>query len=136
MPRFPPNLSFKTVYFQPDLFLTLRPAPPTMQPESSDGFASVGTILPKEGAALLPGGSFRLMAPENRFGGLPPNSSPLTRLSTHIASTPFAIQAGFFQSDCARASGDSTRRQRMVCAGQWSGGDRWISHGSVGSGAG
>jgi len=32
-----------------------------MQPESSDGFASVGTILPKEGAALLPGGSFRFL---------------------------------------------------------------------------
>jgi hypothetical protein len=31
-----------------------------MQPESSDGFASVGTILPEEGAALLPGGSFRV----------------------------------------------------------------------------
>ena len=29
-----------------------------MQPESSDGFASVGTILPKEEAALLPGGLF------------------------------------------------------------------------------
>jgi hypothetical protein len=29
-----------------------------MQPESSDGFASVGTILPEERAALLPGGSF------------------------------------------------------------------------------
>jgi hypothetical protein len=29
-----------------------------MQPESSDGFASVGTILPKEKAALLPGGLF------------------------------------------------------------------------------
>ena len=31
----------------------------SMQPESSDGFASVGTILPEERAALLPGGSFR-----------------------------------------------------------------------------
>jgi hypothetical protein len=30
-----------------------------MQPESFDGFASVGTILPEERAALLPGGSFR-----------------------------------------------------------------------------
>src|ERR1700733_12232286 len=30
----------------------------SMQPESSDGFASVGTILPKEEAALLPGGLF------------------------------------------------------------------------------
>jgi hypothetical protein len=29
-----------------------------MQPESSDGFASVGTVLPKEEAALLPGGLF------------------------------------------------------------------------------
>jgi hypothetical protein len=45
-----------------DLFLTLPPAPPTMQPESSDGLASVGTILPEEGAALLPGGSFRFSA--------------------------------------------------------------------------
>jgi hypothetical protein len=42
-----------------DFFLTLLSPAPTMQPESSDGFASVGTILPKERAALLPGGSFR-----------------------------------------------------------------------------
>src|SRR5580692_9235850 len=48
-------------YITPDLFLTLRPPAPTMQPESSDGFASVGTILPEEGAALLPGGSFRFL---------------------------------------------------------------------------
>jgi hypothetical protein len=47
------------IYFVSDLFLTLPPPAPTMQPESSDGFASVGTILPEEGAALLPGGSFR-----------------------------------------------------------------------------
>ena len=32
----------------------------SMQPESSDGFASVGTILPKEEATLLPGGLFAL----------------------------------------------------------------------------
>ena len=38
-----------------------------MQPESSDGFASVGTILPEEGAALLPGGSFRLVADSSGF---------------------------------------------------------------------
>jgi hypothetical protein len=49
----------KTIYIASDLFLTLRSPAPTMQPESSDGFASVGTILPEEGAALLPGGSFR-----------------------------------------------------------------------------
>jgi hypothetical protein len=29
-----------------------------MTPESSDGLASVGTILPKEKATLLPGGFF------------------------------------------------------------------------------
>jgi hypothetical protein len=38
-----------------------------MQPESSDGFASVGTILPKEKAALLPGGFF---ASSGAFAGL------------------------------------------------------------------
>ena len=38
----------------------------TISPESSDGFASVGTILPKEEAALLPGGlfAFREHAPD------------------------------------------------------------------------
>ena len=37
------------------------PAPKhSISPESSDGFASVGTILPKEKAALLPGGLFVL----------------------------------------------------------------------------
>jgi hypothetical protein len=42
------------------LVLALTPvwANLSMQPESSDGFASVGTILPKEEAALLPGGFF------------------------------------------------------------------------------
>jgi hypothetical protein len=30
----------------------------SISPESSDGFASVGTILPKEEATLLPGGLF------------------------------------------------------------------------------
>ena len=39
-----------------------------MQPESSDGFASVGTILPEERAALLPGGSFRFLGPFRILG--------------------------------------------------------------------
>jgi hypothetical protein len=30
----------------------------SISPESSDGFASVGAILPKEEVALLPGGLF------------------------------------------------------------------------------
>jgi hypothetical protein len=34
----------------------------SISPESSDGFASVGTILPKEEATLLPGGLFALPA--------------------------------------------------------------------------
>jgi hypothetical protein len=54
-----------------------------MQPESSDGFASVGTILPEEGAALLPGGSFRFCARKLRARrgpkALPPPDSPLER---------------------------------------------------------
>jgi hypothetical protein len=43
-----------------DRVLALTPvfAKLSISPESSDGFASVGTILPKEEAALLPGGLF------------------------------------------------------------------------------
>jgi hypothetical protein len=40
------------------LTLTLLFSPHSISPESSDGFASVGTILPKEEATLLPGGFF------------------------------------------------------------------------------
>ena len=39
-----------------DFTLTLRECPHKISPESSDGFASVGTILPIDEAALLPGG--------------------------------------------------------------------------------
>jgi hypothetical protein len=35
----------------------------TISPESSDGFASVGTILPEGKAALLPGGLFSFTTP-------------------------------------------------------------------------
>jgi hypothetical protein len=45
--------------------LTRHFAKHSISPESSDGFASVGTILPKEEAALLPGGFFTF------YGGLP-----------------------------------------------------------------
>ena len=68
-----------------------------MQPESSDGFASVGTILPEEGAALLPGGSFRFTALHGRFVRTQIDSSPLVRISTHIPSPLRAIQARFIQ---------------------------------------
>jgi hypothetical protein len=34
----------------------------SISPESSDGFASVGTILPNEEAALLPGSLFTFLA--------------------------------------------------------------------------
>src|SRR3984957_9876368 len=40
------------------LALTRHFAKLSISPESSDGFASVGTILPREEAALLPGGLF------------------------------------------------------------------------------
>jgi hypothetical protein len=48
-----------------------------MQPESSDGFASVGTILPKEKAALLPGGLFASLG-TLREGCAVENSAPMT----------------------------------------------------------
>ena len=45
-------------YSREVLALTRHFAKLSISPESSDGFASVGTILPKEEAALLPGGLF------------------------------------------------------------------------------
>ena len=45
-------------YAEQVLALTPDFAKLSISPESSDGFASVGTILPKEEAALLPGGLF------------------------------------------------------------------------------
>jgi hypothetical protein len=68
-----------------------------MQPESSDGLASVGTILPEEGAALLPGGSFRFMALPGRSVEGAEDSSLLVRNSTHIPSPLRSIQARFIQ---------------------------------------
>jgi hypothetical protein len=50
------------------LALTRHFAKLSISPESSDGFASVGTILPKEEAALLPGGLFAL-AMGTKVGG-------------------------------------------------------------------
>jgi hypothetical protein len=41
----------------------------SISPESSDGFASVGTILPKEEAALLPGGLFAFLDGALGVGG-------------------------------------------------------------------
>jgi hypothetical protein len=43
------------------LALTQYFAKLSISPESSDGFASVGTILPKEEATLLPGGFFAFL---------------------------------------------------------------------------
>jgi hypothetical protein len=49
------------------LALTRHIAKLSISPESSDGFASVGTILPKEEATSLPGGLFAF--PEGIFEG-------------------------------------------------------------------
>jgi hypothetical protein len=52
--------------------LTRHFANHSISPESSDGFASVGTILPKEEAALLPGGlfAFRKKLPKSTMSTL------------------------------------------------------------------
>jgi hypothetical protein len=55
------------------LALTRHFAKLSISPESSDGFASVGTILPKEEATLLPGGLFAFFCAT--FGGLPGRKS-------------------------------------------------------------
>ena len=44
-----------------DFALTPSGTDHKISPESSDGFASVGTILPKEEAILLPGGLFAFL---------------------------------------------------------------------------
>jgi hypothetical protein len=54
----PVTMSSPTTYGGRVLALTRDFAKLSISPESSDGFASVGTILPKEEAALLPGGLF------------------------------------------------------------------------------
>jgi hypothetical protein len=57
-----------------DFALTPLSPDHSISPESSDGFASVGTILPKEKAALLPGGLFiseKVVSPPNGGGFLP-----------------------------------------------------------------
>ena len=48
-------------YSRRDLALTRHIAKLSISPESSDGFASVGTILPKEEATSLPGGLFAFL---------------------------------------------------------------------------
>jgi hypothetical protein len=50
------------------LALTRHIAKLSISPESSDGFASVGTILPKEEATSLPGGLFAFL--EVVFGAI------------------------------------------------------------------
>jgi hypothetical protein len=62
-----------------DFALTPLSPDHSISPESSDGFASVGTILPKEKAALLPGGLF---ISENAV--LPPNGGGFLTLAPGI----------------------------------------------------
>ena len=54
----PVTISSTGTYVGRVLALTPDFAKLSISPESSDGFASVGTILPKEEATLLPGGLF------------------------------------------------------------------------------
>ena len=65
-----------------------------MQPESSDGFASVGTILPKEEAALLPGGLFACLGPSatTKFRANPGSSVMEERISVDSREVGFAAQ--------------------------------------------
>jgi hypothetical protein len=53
-----------------EIALTLFLGKHSIAPESSDGFASVGTILPKEKAALLPGGFFAFAAHNFSLAGV------------------------------------------------------------------
>jgi hypothetical protein len=57
----PVTISSPKTYRRGVLALTRHFAKLSISPESSDGFASVGTILPKEEATLLPGGFFAFL---------------------------------------------------------------------------
>ena len=57
----------------------------SISPESSDGFASVGTILPKEEATLLPGGLFSFLV---RFGS---NECPERSKSRQLVCSESAL---------------------------------------------
>src|SRR5580658_514154 len=91
------------IYFVLDLSLTLPSPAPTMQPESSDGFASVGTILPEGRAALLPGGSFRFFA--GYFAAFPASPSASTAGSVHCL--PQASQSQEFDGSALSSTGSS-----------------------------
>jgi hypothetical protein len=70
--------------------LTRHFAKLSISPESSDGFASVGTILPKEEATLLPGGLFAFRI--QLLGDLAEQNGPgLERLTEDF---PFDLEAG------------------------------------------
>jgi hypothetical protein len=68
-----------------------------MQPESSDGFASVGTILPEGRAALLPGGSFRfyLGSSPGLFRANEPSDQHPTNSGCPILATPLSLSLGW-----------------------------------------
>ena len=65
----------------------------SISPESSDGFASVGTILPKEEATLLPGGFFAFSGYNfwvivgKNFPKRKPNEKKSTSMFTSIMKT-------------------------------------------------
>ena len=82
-----------------------------MQPESSDGFASVGTILPEEGAALLPGGSFRFL------GALPASrcSFPILRVPRIAPLVP----AGLAKPVIRRLRTLQNRVHSVACRAGW-----------------
>jgi hypothetical protein len=87
------------------LALTRYFAKLSISPESSDGFASVGTILPKEEATLLPGGlfassgyNFRVMVAE-----IFPKRKPMKKIYFHLHLHPEDL--------CRSADAGSVRRR-------------------------
>src|SRR5580658_9407027 len=106
-------------YLDVDLFLTLPRPTPTMQPESSDGFASVGTILPRREppccrAALSAfagcfSGSARFAVGKGCFGsGSARQIAPSRYNSSHDCAAPELSGSFFAAGQVLRAS---TRRQ-------------------------
>jgi hypothetical protein len=85
----------------------------SMSPESSDGLASVGTILPKEKAALLPGG-FLVSTISGIFG----SGTGLAWLGLGVADsftpTESAVTISTGDADVAQLVEQLIRNQQVV----------------------
>jgi hypothetical protein len=98
--------------------LTPRRGDHSISPESSDGFASVGTILPKEKAALLPGGLFTFSLRNRVIYEQRPSNANIERAffssGEPLRLAPATIQSDECQADVAQLVEQLIRNQQVI----------------------